>query len=129
MIFKSILKTWVSLIKLYESNPLPYFSDTGDPIFMCNPLYHNCAKCANFLILSVIQTRLLQATDDTVTTIDSRNYNVSSELMSIQVPAELIQLYANTIDNARVGGVKAISAIYQNVDNFSFPDSRPEMDE
>ena len=83
---------------------------------------------------TAIQTQLLQPSDGEgrVTVIDTVNFNNSlffPEQLSIQIPAELIRMFTstNTSGNA-VNGVRAISTVYQNVNNL-FPQSRPEKDE
>ena len=82
---------------------------------------------------TAIQTQLLQPTDeDRVTVIDTVNFNDSlffPQQLSIQIPAELIQMFTSTnTSGSAVNGVRAISTVYQNINNL-FPQSRPEKNE
>ena len=69
---------------------------------------------------SAIQTQVIPAdVTDYITTINSQHLVDGVPLMSIQVPPELIQQFANSSDEEGVG-VRAIAALYYNVKDL-FP--------
>ena len=62
-----------------------------------------------------------------ITTISSDNFNDSLPQMEIQIPPELVQLFANSSGHDD-GEIRVISALYYNVENL-FPSGQPGMNE
>ncbi len=75
--------------------------------------------------ISVIQAQLVSADVEVyITAINSKFYRKDLPLMSLQVPPELIQLFAGNSG----GEVRVISALHYNVEDV-FPSGRPGINE
>ena len=78
--------------------------------------------------ISAIQAQLVSAdVEEYITTISSDDFIMDAPQMSIQIPPELVQLFAN-ISGRDDGVIRVISALYYNVKDL-FPGGRPEMNE
>ena len=69
---------------------------------------------------AVLQAQLVSTdVEGYIPTIDSGDFNTDLPRMSIQIPSELIKLFANSS-----GSIRLISAIFYNVEEL-FPSGRP----
>ena len=80
------------------------------------------------MICLVIQAQLIPAdVEGYITTISSDSFSDSLPQMTIQIPAELVQLFANS-SGRDDGGIRAVSSLYYNVESL-FPSGRPGVNE
>ena len=92
-------------------------------------MYNNNSKhdIMTTFMSSVIQTRLISADVEgyRITTINSEDFRGDVPRMSIQIPSELVGLFAAS--SGRDGGeIRVISALYYNIEDL-FPSGRPGM--
>ena len=74
--------------------------------------------------ITALQTQLLSGdTEGYITTVNSTTFTSDLPHISIQIPPELIQLFANS-SGGDGGEVRVISALFYNVEDL-FPSGRP----
>lgn len=88
--------------------------------FMCTVLHS----------IAGVKTDVLQPSNrDSFTTADSSLFGARDfpQSMTLQIPAELIQMFANS-SGRDDGGIRVVAAVYYDAEDL-LPSSRPQMNE
>ena len=87
--------------------------------------------CYYFDVISIpsaLQTQIVSTdTEEYITAIDSTTFTSEVPHMSLQIPSELIRMFAYS-SGGDGGEVRVISALYYNVEDL-FPSGRPGINE